>query len=71
MLQHKSGRWSWGRYVVVYPAGNSDFAEVCARYAGLLTEHTTFAAITLEQLLNTGALPTRTRATLRERYIVG
>jgi hypothetical protein len=71
MLQHESGRWSWGRYVVVYPAGNSDFAEVCARYAGLLTEHTTFAAITLEQLLNTGALPTRTRATLRERYIVG
>src|SRR5262249_33662547 len=32
MLQHTSGVWSWGRYVVVYPAGNTDFAEACARY---------------------------------------
>jgi hypothetical protein len=71
MLQHKSRRWSWGRYVVVYPAGNSDFADVCTRYAELLTEHTTFAAVTIEELLHTGALPSKTRATLRERYIAG
>jgi hypothetical protein len=31
MLQHPSGRWSWGRYVVVHPAGNSDFADACTR----------------------------------------
>ena len=29
MLQHASGAWSWGRYVVVHPAGNSDFADGC------------------------------------------
>ena len=22
MLQHPSGEWTWGRYVVVHPAGN-------------------------------------------------
>ena len=33
MLQHESGAWSWGRYVVVHPAGNADFADACARYA--------------------------------------
>ena len=27
MLQHASGTWSWGRYVVVHPAGNIDFAD--------------------------------------------
>ena len=32
MLQHVSGAWSWGRYVVVHPAGNTDFADACARY---------------------------------------
>src|SRR5205823_12212759 len=26
MLQHGSGTWNWGRYVVVHPFGNSDFA---------------------------------------------
>jgi hypothetical protein len=34
MLQHVSGSWSWGRYVVVHPAGNSDVAEACNRYRG-------------------------------------
>jgi hypothetical protein len=70
MLQHKSGRWSWGRYILVHPTGNTDFADVCNRYTELLTDHTTFAATTIEQLLHTGALPSKTRATLRERYIL-
>src|SRR5205814_10730716 len=30
MLQHASGAWSWGRYIVVHPAGNTDFAQACA-----------------------------------------
>jgi PD-(D/E)XK nuclease superfamily len=69
MLQHESGHWSWGRYVVVHPAGNSDFADICTRYAELLTEHSTFAAVTLEQLLDSEALPAETRAALIERYV--
>jgi hypothetical protein len=71
MLQHESGRWSWGRYVVVYPAGNTDFAGVCSRYAELLTEHSTFAATTIEELLGVRALPPKARTALRERYIAG
>jgi len=70
MLQHASGRWSWGRYVVVYPAGNSDFADACSRYAGLLSDRSTFSSVTLEQLLDAGALPPKTAKALRERYIV-
>lgn len=71
MLQHKSRRWSWGRYVVVYPEGSLDVADVCTRYAELLTEHSTFAATTIEELLGAGALPPKTRKALRDRYIVG
>jgi hypothetical protein len=71
MLQHKSRRWSWGRYVVVHPAGNSDVADVCTRYAELLTDRSTFAATTFEELLDAGALPPKTRTALRDRYVVG
>jgi hypothetical protein len=35
MLQHVSGSWNWGRYVVVHPAGNSDVAEAGDRYRDL------------------------------------
>jgi hypothetical protein len=71
MLQHASGRWSWGRYVVVYPAGNTDVAESCSRYLGLLGDSATFASVTLEALLDAGALPRKTARALRERYVSG
>jgi hypothetical protein len=71
MLQHPSGTRRWGRYVVVYPAGNSDFAEACARYADLLVDRSTFSSMTVEGLLDAGALPPPTAAALRDRYIPG
>jgi len=71
MLQHASGRWSWGRYVVVYPAGSSDFADACTRYADLLTDRLTFSSVTIEELLDAGTIPAKTATALRERYIVG
>jgi hypothetical protein len=71
MLQHGSGRWRWGRYVVVHPAGNSDFAEACESYRALLADESTFASTTIEELLDTGALPTPTVAALRDRYLPG
>ena len=71
MLQHASGAWSWGRYVVVHPAGNTDFAAACARYRALLVDESTFASMTLEELLDAGALPRRTVAALRDRYVRG
>jgi hypothetical protein len=68
MLQHESGRWSWGRYVVIHPAGNSDIADGCARYGELLTDRLTFSSITIEELLNSGAYPRGIAAALRTRY---
>ena len=69
MLQHLSGSWSWGRYVVVHPAGNVDFADACARYSALLLDRLTFASVTVGELLDADALPPPTVAGLRERYI--
>ncbi len=71
MLQHPSGTWSWGRLVVVHPAGNVVFTEACARYRDLLVDHSTFSSVTVEELLDSGALPEETAAALRERYILG
>ena len=69
MVQHPSGAWSWGRYVVVHPAGNTDFARACARYADLLVDRSTFSSVTTEELLDAGVLPPQTTAALRDRYI--
>ena len=70
MLQHPSGQWRWGRYVVVYPDGNVDLAGVCSSYADLLTDGSSFSSATLEQILDGDALPSSTVAALRDRYIV-
>lgn len=67
MLQHESGRWTWGRHVVVHPADNSDVAELCARYRELLAGESTFAALTIEDLFDSGMLPAAD--TLRDRYL--
>jgi hypothetical protein len=69
MLQHPSGHWRWGRYVVVHPAANSDLADASARYRSLLADPATFASVTLEELLDAGALPAPTVAALRDRYL--
>ena len=69
MLQHPSGAWTWGRYVVVHPAGNPDIVDACARYKELLVDQSTFSSITIEELLDAGALPARTTAALRKRYL--
>jgi hypothetical protein len=69
MLQHVSGTWVWGRYVVVHPAGNSDYAAACSRYAGLLADESTFCSITLEELVDARVLPPRTATAFRARYL--
>jgi hypothetical protein len=68
MLQHPSGAWTWGRYVVVHPEGNTDFAEACAAYRSMLADAGTFASVTLEELLDAAALPVSTVVALRKRY---
>ncbi len=69
MLQHPDGMWTWGRFVVVYPSGNDDFADACVRYRQLLVDPSTFSAVTIEELLAAGALPDATVAALRARYL--
>jgi hypothetical protein len=69
MLQHVSGSWKWGRYVVVHPAGNTDFADACSRYRSLLVDQSTFASVTVEELLAADVLPARTTAVVRDRYL--
>jgi hypothetical protein len=69
MLQHPSKRWRWGRYVVVHPSGNVDYAEATERYRTLLADDSTFATMTLEELLGSGALPKRSATALRTRYL--
>jgi hypothetical protein len=69
MVQHGSGDWSWGRYVVVRPAANSDVTELGERYRALLADTTTFATATIEELLDAAVLPAASVTALRERYL--
>jgi hypothetical protein len=69
MLQHESGAWTWGRYVVVHPAGNTDVADADVRYRDVLTDDATYATMTVEALLATRALPAATTRALHERYL--
>jgi hypothetical protein len=71
MLQHADGGWRWGRYVVVHPAGNTDIVDACERYRDLLADPATFSTVTVEELLEAGALPVRSAAGLRDRYLPG
>ena len=69
MLQHPSGAWTWGRYVVVHPASNVEMADMCARYRALLADDATFGSTTLETLLGRRVLPAATIRAIRERYL--
>ncbi|MDP9496053.1 MAG: hypothetical protein M3P87_12550 [Actinomycetota bacterium] len=69
MLQHPDQTWTWGRYVVIHPAGNWSVAEGCARYRDLLVDQSTFASMTLEDLLD-AVLPARAASAMRKRYVL-
>ncbi len=69
MLQHHSGRWEWGRFLLIYPAGNSDFAAACQRYQELLVDHSTFTPLTLEEVLAADVLPATSTARFCDRYL--
>src|SRR5207247_4452392 len=69
MLQHPSHAWDWGRFVLVHPAGNTDFADACDRYRDLLADQSSFSSRTVEDLLDADVRPARTSKALRKRYI--
>jgi hypothetical protein len=70
MAQHPRDRWSWVKFVVVHPAGNSSFANALRRYLSVLTDHATFEVRTLEELLSApGPLPASLVGSFRRRYL--
>jgi hypothetical protein len=69
MLQRPNGEWVWGRYVTVYPAGNTDYADASAQYRDLLVDGSTYTSMTVEELFDSGALPRATTTALRRRYL--
>jgi hypothetical protein len=69
MLEHPDGAWTWGRFVIVHPLDNPDMADLCARYRVLLRDPMTFRPATLEEVLDSGVLPTRSVRSLRDRYV--
>jgi len=70
MVQHPSGRWSSGTYVLVHPAQNPSFARLADRYRELLLDDQSFDVVTLEQLVAAdGPLPDDLRLPLIERYL--
>ena len=71
MLQHESGEWSWGRYLVIHPAENPDMTDLVSRYREQLAEDSTFATMALERFAESDALPRRTARLVRDRYLPG
>lgn len=69
MLQHPSGEWTWGRFVLVHPKANTGFATLAGRYRDLLADPATFDTRTLEELLDSGTMPAETEAAFRRRYL--
>lgn len=70
MMQHPSRRWSWGRFVLVYPSENPSFARAAERYREMLTNTDTFEVRTIESLVNIeGVLPENVVRAFRERYL--
>ena len=69
MLQHPSGAWTWGRLVAVHPAANVDVVAGCDRYRDLLADGSTFTTMTLEDMLDSSALPATTETAVRARYV--
>jgi hypothetical protein len=70
MAQHPRERWSWVKFVVIHPEGNTSFGKAVRRYRDVLTDHATFEVRSLEQILSVpSALPSSLVTTFRRRYL--
>ncbi|MCC6812150.1 MAG: hypothetical protein IT381_32315 [Deltaproteobacteria bacterium] len=68
MLQHPSRQWTWVRFVVVYADGNPSWERLIARYRSMLSDASTFASCTIDDLIDAPVLEPAVRAALIERY---
>ena len=69
MLQAPGEDWKWGRFVLVAPSRNPSFKDAATRYRACLTDETTFAYVTIEELLGAGVLSPPRRAAFEDRYL--
>ena len=70
LLQHPSGQFADGRYVLAYPEGNTSFAALADAYITVLDDPSTFQAVTVEELVDADVLHRpATRAAFVERYL--
>lgn len=68
-VQSASTPWTGGKYVLVHPAGNPSFADAAEEYADALVDDSTFATMTVEEVLDAGVLTPETEARFRARYL--
>ena len=70
MLQHPTGDWRWGRFVIVYPAANPSVREAVRCYADILKDPDTFESRTIDELLSARVLHEPATAEMfRRRYL--
>jgi hypothetical protein len=71
LLEHDSGRWARGCYVLVYPSGHTGFAAAGGAYRDeVLADTSTFRLMTVEELNGAGVLHRPETATaFKKRYL--
>jgi hypothetical protein len=69
MLQHPSKKWSWGRFVVVYPAGNPSFHSAVTRYRNVLTDSLTYGFMRVDDIAWSPVMDETEMSAFRERYL--
>lgn len=71
MVSVDSAMWDWGKFVVLYPSGNTACADSASRYEEGLRDASTFGTITFETYLTAlaGAGAARLAADLSARYL--
>lgn len=70
MLQHPSRKWTWGRFVLVFPEENPSFTSAAAAYRALLTDARTFETRSLRSFASTPELmDDASRAAFHDRYL--
>jgi len=69
MLQHASGKWSYAKFILVFPEKNVSFHGAANDYQKFLKDQSTFGYNTLESLTEANVLPEHVNDAFTERYL--
>lgn len=69
ILQESPKKWSWSKFILIYPAKNPSYRRATDRYKKYLKNLTSFEVNTIESLLEKGILDNEISAEFTERYI--